>query len=349
MFKVDDNKPAHDNLSMSNSSVGMSSGKTAMSRSAFSKMGSLHSSLGSFSGGAFAVGDRFHFVSRIGAGAFGQVFQGIDLTNNRNVAVKIEKRGFNHPQLDTEVRVYKLLNREPKPGVPAVYYRGNEGLFYILVMDLLGPNIEDLLAFCEPRFSLKTLFMLSLQMLQCIKNLHDIGYIHRDIKPENFTMGIGGLANHVYLVDFGLARKYTDNQGKHIPFKAGKGFTGTARYASTCAHLGQEQSRRDDMESFSYVLAILGNGSLPWQGVRASDRVQKKRIIQQMKIQNTVTDIMGSLPKCFHDIATHIKGLKFDERPDYEWIKTSLHQMAEEHSIQLDFHFDWFDRATPAT
>jgi casein kinase 1, alpha len=113
-------------------------------------------------------------------------------------------------------------------------------------------------------------------MIGRIEFVHNKNFIHRDIKPDNFLMGIGRHCNKLFLIDFGLAKKYRDNRTRaHIPYREDKNLTGTARYASINAHLGIEQSRRDDMESLGYVLVktkshflsyslSLGAGALEW-------------------------------------------------------------------------------------
>lgn len=156
-------------------------------------------------------------------------------------------------------------------------------------MDLLGPSLEDLFNFCSRRFTMKTVLMLADQMISRIEFVHNKNFIHRDIKPDNFLMGIGRHCNKVFLIDFGLAKKYRDNRTRqHIMYREDKNLTGTARYASINAHLGIEQSRRDDMESLGYVSMYFNRGSLPWQGLKAATKKQKYEKISEKKMSTPV-------------------------------------------------------------
>lgn len=196
--------------------------------------------------------------------------------------MKLESQKARHPQLLYESKLYKIL--QGGVGIPHIRWYGQEKDYNVLVMDLLGPSLEDLFNFCSRRFTMKTVLMLADQMISRIEYVHTKNFIHRDIKPDNFLMGIGRHCNKLFLIDFGLAKKYRDNRTRqHIPYREDKNLTGTARYASINAHLGIEQSRRDDMESLGYVLMYFNRTSLPWQGLKAATKKQKYEKISERR------------------------------------------------------------------
>ena len=197
------------------------------------------------------IGNKFRLGRKLGEGSFGDVFMGKNIISNDEVAIKLENRNAKHPQLHIEAKFLKLL--QGGVGIPKLKWAGVEGDYNCLVMDLLGPSLEHLLNFCKRRFSLKTTLLLADQMIARIEFLHSKNFIHRDIKPDNFLMGVKNRGNLVYIIDFGLVKRFFDPKtNKHIDYKEGRSLTGTARYASLNTHLGCEQSRRDDMESIGY-------------------------------------------------------------------------------------------------
>jgi serine/threonine protein kinase len=132
-------------------------------------------------------------------------------------------------------------------GLPRIYYFGKEENYNVMVMDLLGPSLEDLFQKCNKKFTLKTVAMIGIQMVNRLQYLHSKKFIHRDIKPENFLLGTYQNCGIIFIIDFGLSKKYIAKNREHIPYKDNKSLTGTPRYASINSHLGIEQSRRDDL------------------------------------------------------------------------------------------------------
>nr|GEW15945.1 casein kinase 1-like protein 1 [Tanacetum cinerariifolium] len=233
------------------------------------------------------VGNKFRLGRKIGSGSFGEIYLGTNVQTNEEVAIKLENVKTKHPQLLYESKLYRIL--QGGTGVPNVRWFGVEGDYNVLVMDLLGPSLEDLFNFCSRKLSLKSVLMLADQMINRIEFVHSKSFLHRDIKPDNFLMGLGRRANQVYIIDFGLVKKYRDTTThQHIPYRENKNLTGTARYASMNTHLGIEQSRRDDLESLGYVLMYFLRGSLPWQGLKAGNKKQKYEKISEKKVSTSI-------------------------------------------------------------
>eukprot|EP00163_Fabomonas_tropica_P013631 TRINITY_DN2518_c1_g3_i1.p1 TRINITY_DN2518_c1_g3~~TRINITY_DN2518_c1_g3_i1.p1 ORF type:complete len:235 (-),score=67.58 TRINITY_DN2518_c1_g3_i1:512-1216(-) len=211
-----------------------------------------------------------------------------------------------------------------------------------MVMDLLGPSLEDLFNYCNRRFSVKTVLMLADQMISRIEYVHLKNFIHRDIKPDNFLMGLHKKGNQVNLIDFGLAKKYRDPKThQHIPYRENKSLTGTARYASINTHIGIEQSRRDDLESLGYVFMYFLRGSLPWQGLKAVNKKQKYEKISEKKLATPVDLLCKSFPTEFATYLSYCRQLRFDDKPDYAYLRKLFRDSFFREGYQYDLVFDW--------
>lgn len=145
-----------------------------------------------------------------------------------------------------------------------------------------------------------------------IWDVHNRFIIHRDIKPENFLIQ----NKKLHLIDFGLAKRYLDEQNNHIPRLENKEFRGTLRYASTNMHLGVENSRRDDLESLAYVLIYLAKGKLPWQGLKV-EASERSSAIGKMKMKTQLMVLCHGLPEEFVGFMRSVRNLGYAEEPDY--------------------------------
>ena len=288
-------------------------------------------------------------------------FLGTNIISGEEIAIKLESVKAKHPQLEYEARVYKSL--AGGVGIPFVRWFGTECDYNAMVLDLLGPSLEDLFNFCNRKFSLKTVLLLADQLISRIEYIHAKSFIHRDIKPDNFLMGIGKRGNQVNVIDFGLAKKYRDPKTHfHIPYRENKNLTGTARYASINTHLGVgewtlhilfardrnisdcyllEQSRRDDMESLGYVMLYFCRGSLPWQGLKAATKKQKYDRIMEKKMTTPTEVLCRGFPNEFAIYLNYTRSLRFDDKPDYSYLRKIFRDLFVREGFQYDYVFDW--------
>ena len=285
------------------------------------------------------VGGRYRLGKKIGTGAFGEIFEGTDIFDNSAVAIKLEHNSVKYPQLLFEA---KLLKSIPSTGIPVMHWFGIAGEYNAMVMDLLGQNLEDLYNYCAKNFTLKTIIMIIIQMIERLKHVHDNHYIHRDIKPENFLIGKDNTEKTIYLIDFGLAKRYRDEYTQiHIPLKENRNLTGTARYASCNAHNGLEQSRRDDMESIAYVILYFFRKKLPWQGLKCKDKNEKHAKIKELKMSITPEKLFEGIPKEFADYLTMVKKLGFEDEPAYKTYIQMFNKLFKAKEFEMDYIYDW--------
>ena len=305
----------------------------------------------------FILNGIYRIIKMVGCGAFGEIHLAYDVNMKALRAIKFEMANHKNPQLKHEYSVLEQLNKQDGvgglkgadtfTGVPKVYYFDRlEHKYNFMVMEFLGPSLGDLFQLKERNFGMETVLMIAIQVLSRIEYIHEKGFLHRDIKPENFVIGLNEKSNLVYLIDYGLSKRYKDkNSGQHIPYRENKQLVGTVRYASVNAHLGIEQSRRDDLEGIGYVLVYFYLGRLPWQNKTDKGKPLTQKITEK-KLTTPPELLCKKMPREFSYYFHYCKNLKFEDRPDYNSLKSMfadlLMSRMKLNGIK-ELIYDWFD------
>ena len=277
---------------------------------------------------------KYHPIKQIGRGTFSTVYLAIIVNTNKYVAIKAEKKSQNSVEL-LKAEAFLLYSLRGF-GIPEVISYGKTKYHNILVMPLLGKSLLDMFILRPSPININDICISSLQILDRIEWVHANNIVYRDIKPENFLFGKSD-NDVLYLIDFGLCRKYRSSKtGQHIPPKNLGKFTGTSRYASVYAMAGNEQSRRDDIESIGYMIIYFMKKKLPWQGIRGNSYKECYHKLFLMKKHMDLEILCRGLPKEVLEYMKYAKNLKFEQEPNYKYLKNLFQIILSKNKINLD-------------
>ncbi|XP_029313056.1 LOW QUALITY PROTEIN: tau-tubulin kinase 1 [Cottoperca gobio] len=289
------------------------------------------------------VKDRWKVLKKIGGGGFGEIYEALDLLTRENVALKVESAQQPKQVLKMEVAVLKKL--QGKNHVCKFIGCGRNDKFNYVVMQLQGRNLADLRR-SQPRgtFTMSTTLRLGKQILESIEAIHSVGFLHRDIKPSNFAMGrLPSTYRKCYMLDFGLARQYTNTTGEVRPPRTVAGFRGTVRYASVNAHKNKEMGRHDDLWSLFYMLVEFAVGQLPWR------KIKDKEQVGQIKERYDHRMLLKHMPSEFNIFLDHVLALDYYTKPDYQLLMSVFENSMKERIITENEPFDWEKAGTDVT
>jgi len=285
---------------------------------------------------------KYKLLKLIGEGTFSRVYQGQNIVDKKFYCFKVENR-ISQQYESLERESYILYNLKCF-GFPEVISFGRSGNYNILVETLLGKSLEKLWLENNKFFNIKDICMIAIQTLDRIEYVHSKDYLHRDIKPSNFLVGNPD-STIIYLIDFGVSKKYRSSRtGKHIKSFKIKKLNGTTIFLSLNAMRGNEQSRKDELESLGYMYIYLAKGGLPWSNIKGGkmeDMITKTGI---MKSKITVENLCQKLPNEFCQYMNYVKKLSFEQKPDYEYLRNLFKNVLNRIKERLDNIFSWVDK-----
>ena len=285
---------------------------------------------------------KYKIIHLIAKGSFGEVYLGYNILNNQLYALKIENKFCLNPLLQTEA--YILYNVRG-PGIPSVITFGHSGAYNILVESLLGKSLEKVWIENNKKLNLKDISMIAIQTLERIEYIHSKDYIHRDIKPANFLVGYPD-TSLIYIIDFGNARKYRSSRtGKHIQsFKINRIF-GTTLFLSLNVLRGNEQSRKDDLESLGYMYIFLATGELPWSKIKVNSLEQMLDKTCELKENTSIEILCKNMPNEMILYMKYVRNLTFNEEPDYNYLRSLFQNILINIGQKNDNIFSWVDQS----
>ena len=288
--------------------------------------------------------NKFKLIKLINKSEFSFVYKGINIINKELVSIKIEDRINMNNNLESEAYILFALKGF---GIPNLISYGKSGKYNILVEEFLGPSLYEIFQIknIKKGFPIKDVCMIALQGLDRLEYIHSKNIIHRDLKPQNFLIGRKD-EKIIYLIDFGFAKKYKSSRtGKFIKYTNLRRIFGSLAFSSINANSGYEQSRRDDLESFGYMLIYLVKRYLPWlKAVKIKNK--KERLIEAYKLKNSakIEEICKGIPEEFIDYLKYCRKLEFEQEPKYDFLRNLFVLILIKEDQKNDLNFIWINK-----
>ena len=281
---------------------------------------------------------KYEIIKKIGQSSYSSVFLGKYINKKNYVAIKVQDKNAFVSELEKEAYYQYLLRGF---GIPKILSFGKNRKYNILVETLLGKTIYEYFTKNKnANTKMKDLCMVAIQIIDRIQYIHSKNIIHQDIKPENFLVGNPD-TSIIYIIDFGLSKKYRSSRtGKLFSFSKNNKFYGTMNFSSINAMKGYQMSRRDDMISIGYMLIYLINGKLPWS-ILEKGKLERFRKILSIKSNTTNEELCKYLPIEFYEYMNYVKSLKFEEKPNYIYLRKLFLSVLDKMNDKYDLKFSW--------
>nr|ACI49033.1 hypothetical protein Cbre_JD06.004 [Caenorhabditis brenneri] len=206
-----------------------------------------------------------------------------------------------------------------------------------VVMSLVGPSLDD----CRRKYGVSlndrsTPYIVAIQSLEAVRDLHNLGYLHRDIKPANFAVGFGPTEPTVFMLDFGIGRSFLDPTTKQhrAPRKSVK-FLGTLRYASRACMKGIDQGRKDDVECWIYMVFDIFDpeDGIVWKCVSGRDKITR---VKDDFFAGKTKEAYNRVPHNMKTIVSYVESLRFQSAPDYPFMINFLYTMSNQAGFPIN-------------
>lgn len=276
--------------------------------------------------------NKYRIQKELGSGGFGKVYEAQNIKTNKRVAIKVDTKSKG--AVVSEAKVLECLQGE---GIPKLIDFGKSEDTHYMIIQLLGRNLSSIQKECSGKFSLATTLTVGLQVLSRLELIHSRGFIHRDLKPQQVIESTN--KKKLYLVDFGLAKRYILHT-QHIPLQNNCQRAGNSSFTSLNNHMGIRQSRRDDIESWAYMLVYMIKGKLPWQIYGKKNTLSKWQKVFVAKTSIRVEELCENCPREFIHIINYCRTIRYEEKPDYDYLKSILSGIRLRNNLQ-EGYLEW--------